>query len=84
MLDSVAGHLEKERKISELPNSHKDVMKLLEHVNAISSHLPGSKLDKLRIRNEIRAYMGYFGLPVIYLTLNLVLRIARFFRLCGG
>ncbi|KAF8290396.1 hypothetical protein DL93DRAFT_2069047, partial [Clavulina sp. PMI_390] len=70
MLNSVAKHLEAERKVTELPESQKKVLKLLEEVNAITTHLPGSKLDKLKIRNDIRAYMGYFGLPVIYLTLN--------------
>jgi len=48
----------------------KKVFKLLEHINAANKHLPGSKLEKLKMQNDIRAYMGFFGLPAIYLTLN--------------
>src|SRR6266478_4776413 len=59
-------------------------MKLLEQVNAISSHLPGSKLDKLRIHNEIQAYMAYFGLPVVYLTLNPSATHSPIFQVMSG
>jgi hypothetical protein len=70
ILSSVAAHLEKEGKIADLSDAQKIVMKLLSHVDAVVSHLPGSKMNKLKIRNDIRAYVGYFGLPVLYLTLN--------------
>ena len=83
LLSSVATHLEKEGKISDLSNMQKKVFKLLEHVNATNKHLPGSKLEKLKMRNDIRAYMGFFGLPAIYLTLNPNATHSLIFKLCG-
>ncbi|KZT34534.1 hypothetical protein SISSUDRAFT_962410, partial [Sistotremastrum suecicum HHB10207 ss-3] len=48
----------------------KEALQLLNRVNTMAAHIPGSHASKLVARNEIRAYMGYFGLPHIYLTMN--------------
>ncbi|KZT35095.1 hypothetical protein SISSUDRAFT_956001, partial [Sistotremastrum suecicum HHB10207 ss-3] len=42
----------------------------LKTLNTISAHIPGSHAAKIKARNEIRAYMGYYGLPHVYLTMN--------------
>ena len=66
----VARHIEKEGKIQELTAQEKDVLVLLREVNIVSKRIPGSMGSKLFARNEICAYMGYFGLPHLYITLN--------------
>jgi len=45
-------------------------MTLMKEVTAVGSHIPGSSASKLRVRNKIRGYMGYFGLPHLYVTMN--------------
>jgi hypothetical protein len=70
LIESVAKDMENEGKISELSPQEMNVMTLLKEVSAVSAKIPGSSASKLHIRNEIRAYMGYFCLPHLYLTLN--------------
>ncbi|KAI0064804.1 hypothetical protein BV25DRAFT_1769928, partial [Artomyces pyxidatus] len=70
MLHKVAKHLEDEGKIQELTEEEKSVFQLLREVNAIAAHVPGSEASKLFARSEISSYMGYIGMPQIYLTLN--------------
>lgn len=67
---SVANHLEKEGKYSDLNNEQKMALELLKHVNTIASRIPGSQAAKVFARSEIRSYCGHFGLPHLYLTLN--------------
>jgi hypothetical protein len=69
-LQRVANHIEKDGKISDLSPEDQQVMSLMKEVSSISSNIPGSSASKVLVRNEIRAYMGYFGLPHLYLTIN--------------
>lgn len=70
VINRVARHIEKEGKVQDLTSQEKDVLILLREVNAVSKRIPGSMGSKLYARNEIRAYMAYFGLPHLYITLN--------------
>ncbi|HEX9503120.1 MAG TPA: hypothetical protein VF974_02255 [Patescibacteria group bacterium] len=36
----------------------------------MSAKIPGSSASKIDVHNDIQAYMGYFGLPHIYMTIN--------------
>src|SRR5260370_34243930 len=70
LISSVAQHLESEGKFSDLSDPQKKVLILLKEVNTVSEKILGSSACKLTARNEIRAYMGYFGLPHIFMTIN--------------
>jgi hypothetical protein len=70
VLRSVADHLEREGKYKDLTNEQKDALDLLKHVNTIAARIPGSQVAKIFMRNEIRSYCGFFGLPHLYITLN--------------
>ena len=70
LINSVANHLEQEGKYSELTSEGKQVLDMLKQVNTIASHIPGSQSSKILIRNEIRSYIGYFGIPHLYITIN--------------
>lgn len=70
IVDSVAEHLENHRSEQDMSPEQKKVMDVLYKVNTISANVPGSHASKIRLRNEIRSYMGYKGLPHIYLTMN--------------
>ena len=69
-LQQVANHIEKDGKITDLSAQDQEVMTLMKEVTAISSNIPRSSASKLRVRNEIRSYMGYFGLLHLYITMN--------------
>jgi len=45
-------------------------MNILKSVNAVSACIPGSHASQIHIRNEIRNYFGYFGMPQLYFTAN--------------
>ena len=70
VLRSVAEHLEQEGKYQDLSDEQKSALDLLKHVNTIAARIPGSQAAKVFMRNEIRSYCGFFGLPHIYITLN--------------
>jgi len=70
VLRSVAEHLEHEGKYRNLSSEQKSALDLLRHVNTIAARIPGSQAAKIFMRNEIRSYCGFFGLPHIYITLN--------------
>jgi hypothetical protein len=70
LIESVGEHIANEGKISDLNPEQKKVLSLMREVNTVGVHIPGSSASKLKCRNEIRAYMGYFGLPHLFLTLN--------------
>ncbi|KAI0362716.1 hypothetical protein OH77DRAFT_1386949, partial [Trametes cingulata] len=69
-LTELANHLEQEGRYNSLNSEQKDALNLLRHVTTIAGHIPGSEAAKLLLRNEIRNYFGYFGLPHIFLTIN--------------
>ena len=70
VLQSVADHLEREGKYKDLTHEQKDALDLLKHVNTIAARIPGSQATKVFMRNEIRSYCGFFGLPHLYITSN--------------
>ncbi|KIO18350.1 hypothetical protein M407DRAFT_84039, partial [Tulasnella calospora MUT 4182] len=70
VITSVADHLEREGKFSDLSPAQREVLELLRKVDTIAARVPGSHASKIFTQNEIRAYMGYFRLPAIYLTMN--------------
>ncbi|KIO27740.1 hypothetical protein M407DRAFT_14859 [Tulasnella calospora MUT 4182] len=70
LIKSVADHIESEGRIDTLSQQQLEVINLLNRVNTIASHIPGSQAAKLQDRNTIRSYMGLFGLPPIFFTMN--------------
>src|SRR5258708_38988321 len=66
IINSVAKHLESEGKITDLSDSQRKVLTLLNEVNTVSAKIPGSSASQIDVCKDIRAYMGYFGLPHIY------------------
>jgi Helitron helicase-like domain at N-terminus len=70
LIASVAMHLECEGAYTDLTPSQRDALELLKHVNTVAAHIPGSQASKIFVCNEIRSYIGYFGLPHIYITMN--------------
>jgi len=69
-LSSLATALENEHSLTNLTAEEKMAFDLLKHTNSISARIPGSQASKIFIRNEIRNYFAYFGLPHIYFTFN--------------
>ncbi|KAG2343164.1 hypothetical protein BDR05DRAFT_832199, partial [Suillus weaverae] len=70
ILQSFADQLEHKCKLSTLTADKQNAFKLLHQVNTMSLHIPGSEASKIFVRNEIRNYFGYFGLPHIFFTFN--------------
>ncbi|KAG8912353.1 hypothetical protein FRC01_005141, partial [Tulasnella sp. 417] len=70
LIQSVANHLEKDGKVMDLTPEQLEVMGLLTKVNAVAAQIPGSQASKIKLRNIIRAYMGFIGMPLIFFTLN--------------
>jgi hypothetical protein len=70
VLDSLAWRLEREHKISQLSADEKTAFSLLKNVNTIAARIPGSEASKIFVRNEIRSYFSYFGLPHLFFTFN--------------
>ncbi|EAU85854.2 hypothetical protein CC1G_05071 [Coprinopsis cinerea okayama7 len=53
-----------------LTDEERAIARLLQEVNVVTSHVPGSNASKVKMRNEIRAMMIEKGLPSFYITLN--------------
>lgn len=70
MIQRVADRLEKEKFIENPSDEEKQVQALLRETQAISGKVPGSSAYKIGCRSEIRAFMGYFGMPVLFFTCN--------------
>ncbi|KAJ3832215.1 hypothetical protein F5878DRAFT_548473, partial [Lentinula raphanica] len=47
-----------------------NAFQLLNEVNTVAAHVPGSQASKISVRNDIRSYFGYFGMGHLFLTLN--------------
>ena len=69
-LNGLAKSLEAEKTCHDLSPEQKIAFELLKQTNMIASRMPGSQASKIYIRNEIRSYFSYFGLPHIYFTFN--------------
>ncbi|KAF8577716.1 hypothetical protein K439DRAFT_1649015 [Ramaria rubella] len=59
-----------EGSYADLSAEQKQALDLLKHVNTVAARIFGSQASKIQVRNEIRNYIGLFGLPHIYLTMN--------------
>ena len=70
ILNSLATRLENECSLSNLSVEEKNATNLLKYVNTIAARIPGSHASKILVRNEIRNYFGYFGLPQLFFTFN--------------
>ena len=70
VLHSLANRLENERSLSSLSAEEKNAMSLLRYVNTIATRIPGSHASKILVRNEIRSYFAFFGLPHLFFTFN--------------
>ncbi|KAJ8580977.1 hypothetical protein M405DRAFT_752507, partial [Rhizopogon salebrosus TDB-379] len=84
VLQSTAHHLEKERPLKELNEEQHKALKLLTCVNTIQAKIPGSQAFKIFVRSEIRSYMGYFGIPILYFTANPSPAHSPIFQLMSG
>lgn len=80
----VASHLESHRPISELTANEKRVFTLLREVNTIAGKVTGSQASKIRHHNEIRAYVGRFGVPQLFFTANPSAQNSPMFQLMWG
>ena len=70
VIEKVPKHVGKSGRVEDLSPQEQDVLLLLKEVKTISGKIPGSSAAKLKMRNEIQAYMGYFGLPHLFITMN--------------
>ncbi|KAG2746805.1 hypothetical protein P692DRAFT_201717868, partial [Suillus brevipes Sb2] len=70
VLDKLAYRLEREHDYSQLSSEEQSALKLLRQVNTMSARIPGSQASKIYVRNEIRSYFSYFGLPHLFFTFN--------------
>ncbi|KAG2143482.1 uncharacterized protein EDB93DRAFT_1042447, partial [Suillus bovinus] len=70
VLESLAIKLEHKHKVCELSVQEKGAIALLQQVNTVSACIPGSHALKIYVRNEIRSYFSYFGLPHLSFTFN--------------
>ena len=70
MLNYLADHLEHGRQLVDLDPAQKYSLELMQQLNIVSAHIPGSEASKIKTHNQIRSYSGLFGLPHIYITFN--------------
>ncbi|KAG1782955.1 hypothetical protein EV702DRAFT_953228, partial [Suillus placidus] len=69
-LRRVADHLQQEHNYSNLSVDDRSALNLLTQVNTIAARVPGSQASKMYVRNEIRSYFGFFGMPHVFFTCN--------------
>ena len=74
-LDDFAIHAISEKiasgnNVSACNEQERQVLDLMQHVNAVSSHIQGSAASKIKQRSELKALMIDQGLPSFYLTIN--------------
>ncbi|KAG2738718.1 hypothetical protein P692DRAFT_20682957, partial [Suillus brevipes Sb2] len=70
VLERLANKLERERKLVDPSPEECNALHLLQQVNTLSARIPGSQASKIFVRNEIRSYFGFFGLPHVFFTFN--------------
>jgi hypothetical protein len=69
-LERLSDQLQKEPSYSNLSEPDRQALNLLNQVNTIAARIPGSQSSKIFIRNDIRSYFGYFGVPHVFFTCN--------------
>ncbi|KAJ4487107.1 hypothetical protein C8J55DRAFT_423965, partial [Lentinula edodes] len=70
ILSNLAHKLKNESDNSSFTDDEQHAFRLLKEVNIIAAKIPGSQASKTRIRQQIRSYFAYFGLPQLFVTLN--------------
>jgi hypothetical protein len=70
LVDRVTKCLTEEKSFSEMSKEQLEVVDILKQLNASASKIPGSQTAKVTHRNVIKSFVGYFGIPHIYLTMN--------------
>ena len=84
VLNGLAKLLEKEKQLSNLNPEQKHALELLKKVNTISARIPGSQASKIFVRNEIRNYFAFFGLPHLFFTFNTCAAHSPIFQVMFG
>ncbi|KLO03892.1 hypothetical protein SCHPADRAFT_813002, partial [Schizopora paradoxa] len=70
-LQKVSSILQTEKgKFCSLNTEEREALKLLNEVNTVTTHIPGSQAAKIRARNEIMSYVGAKGVAQLFLTIN--------------
>jgi len=46
------------------------ILRLMQEVQVISKHVPGSSAARVEMRNEIRSMITQYGMPIFFLTIN--------------
>ncbi|KAK0496948.1 hypothetical protein EDD18DRAFT_1073675, partial [Armillaria luteobubalina] len=69
-LSQVTSHLEQEGSIGSLTVEQKHVFTLLNQVKTIAAKVTGSEAMKIMYHNEIKLYIGPFGVPHLFFTAN--------------
>ena len=83
-LTRLAEHLEQEGSLNTLTSDEKQGLSLLNHVNTISTQIPGFQAAKIFMRNEIQSYFGEHGLPHLFFTFNPSVTHSPIFQLMVG
>ncbi|KAF9033428.1 hypothetical protein BDZ89DRAFT_904877, partial [Hymenopellis radicata] len=55
---------------TELGSQGQEALTLLREVNTVAGRITGSEASKILYRNEMRAYVGHFGIPHLFFTAN--------------
>ncbi|KAF5329099.1 hypothetical protein D9611_014298 [Ephemerocybe angulata] len=69
-IETVVNTLSEGKQFIPRNNEEKKVLKLMNEVRAITTHVPGSCASRTAMRNEIRGMIMEKGLPSFYITLN--------------
>lgn len=56
--------------VSAEDDAEHEVMELLDKVDLLAGHIPGSSASKRRMRNSIRSQMHWSGMPTFFVTIN--------------
>ncbi|KLO10936.1 hypothetical protein SCHPADRAFT_831849, partial [Schizopora paradoxa] len=70
VLDRAADIVQDEGTLSKLSEKEQDALLLLKQVNTVTTHVPGSHAAKIRAKSEIMSYIGFKGVPQLFLTIN--------------
>ncbi|KAJ3751900.1 hypothetical protein EV360DRAFT_6083, partial [Lentinula raphanica] len=69
-LSELANIMRDEHSQLSYTDEQHNTLRLLNEVNTVSAHVPGSQSAKISVRNDIRSYFSYFGMGHLFLTLN--------------
>lgn len=69
-LKRVSAHLKLDSQLCDDDLEGKRVLKLLKYVNTVAANVPGSHASRIKMRNEIRSYIGFMGIAPMFFTAN--------------